>query len=549
MDHSTSSRRRRGGLRAIIGLATGVSLLLAACGSDSGSAPTSAGAPSTTAASSSGSTSAATTATKFDRTKFNLDATLNIAYNGPSPTLDPHLFSFSTYPTWVYPIYDRLFAVDAGGSAMPMLAKSYKFSDDGKTLTLTLRDDAVFHDGTPVDAAAVKASLERGKTIQGSTVSTSLRGISAIVVVDPHTVALTLDGAGAELIAVLASSAGVVMNPKVISDPSVDLASAPPIGAGSGPYVVTKSQPNVSTTYQRAPQYWDPSKALLKGYTVSLVAQGATRVSGLQAGDFDMVAVSSDNLEQVVADGAAGKFKVFKFVGASKDMFLNIQSGDLADINVRKAISLAIDRDQVNVASPGEENSQPQPKGHWAHNPDIKNVFDPAQAKALIAARGGAKFELVVGSGTSYEVISQVIQPQLAAVGITMSIRMTEQAQTTPQFVSGQAQAFFGSIQPGVDPAEPVNRYFFGTEKLAKGAVGDQLHALADPASNPNLTQDQRATIYRKVFQFIADRYMYIPVNRGYAAWAYTKDIAGLDQMPGRGNSTPDMTGIGVLAR
>ena len=60
-----------------------------------------------------------------------------------------------------------------------MLAESWEFSEDGTTLTLTLRDDATFQDGTPVDAAAVKANLERAQTLADGTVAAFLANVSS----------------------------------------------------------------------------------------------------------------------------------------------------------------------------------------------------------------------------------------------------------------------------------------------------------------------------------------------------------------------------------
>ena len=541
-----SRLRPRRSTRLLAGFAT-VSVLLAACGSDKKADTTSTTKPDATTASSASVTTAGSTSAKFDRSKYDLEATAKIAYTGPAQTLDPQKFAISTFPTWVYPIYDRLFQVDAKDTVQPMLAKSYDFSSDGKTLTLHLREDVVFHDGTSMDAAAVKASLERGKTVDGSAVSKVLSGITAIDVVDAHTVKLTLSQAGASLISVLSSNAGVVMNPKVIADASADLSMAPPAAVGTGPYVVTKSQPGAATSYARAPQYWNDSKGLLKGFTLTLVSDPQTRISGLVAGDFDIASSGGDRAEQNAADVAAGKYKFVEIPAASFDLALNMQSGDLADVNVRKAIALGIDHKAFSAIIKNVETTQPQRAGHWAHNDDIKNVYDPVAAKALIDARGGATFEITYGAGTSYEAVVQVMQSQLAKVGIKVTLRAAEQAQTQQLFTSGTAQSFMTAVQPQVDPAETLNRYFLGGVNLAKGTVATELHAIADPGNDPSLTQDQRAVIYKKAFKYIADSYLYNPVLEGVFGYAYTKKVDGLDRMPNAGLSTPDMSGLGIL--
>ena len=92
-------------------------------------------------------------------------------------------------------VYDRLVHYDSSGALIPGLATDWTFSEDGLTLTLNLREGVTFHDGTPFNAEAVKANIERGKTVEGSSVVTDLADISEVVVVDDHTVDLKLDPA------------------------------------------------------------------------------------------------------------------------------------------------------------------------------------------------------------------------------------------------------------------------------------------------------------------------------------------------------------------
>ena len=544
MGACTSSRGPgRSRATAVAGIVA--ALIVAGCGSDAGGTPTTSSNPAT-----SGSAGSTATGTNVDLSKVDRDATARIGYSGPISSLDPHKATTSTYPTWIYPVYDRLFQVDAKDRVLPMLAKSYEFAGDGKTLTLHLRDDAVFHDGSPVDAAAVKASLERGKTVEASTVAKALGGVSAVRVVDDHTVALALDGAGADLVAVLASNAGAVLNPKVLADPSTNLTTAPPVGAGSGPYVVTHSEPGVTTSYQRSPQYWDPAKGLMKGFDIKVVSQEGTRIAGLQAGDFDMIRIGANGVEEARAAANAGKFTMVDVPGGSQDLMFNTDSGDLADLDVRKAVALGINRDEIRQLVPSREITQPQREGTWAYDPDIKNVFDPAQAKALMDARGGAKFEISYAAGSPAEQIATVVQAQLKKVGIDVTLRGLEQLQVLPSLASGATQSAINTLQPGVDPNEPLKNYFFGGPNIARGRAKDELTAIAGPGTDPRLTQAQRAEIYKQAFRYIADNYLYIPIYEQIGAYAYAKrpGFVGIDAMPYANRATPDLTGIGVLA-
>ena len=516
-----------------IGLA--FSGIIAAAGTVAGSAPLAIGG------------SSEPPGTEVDLAGIDREATVRIAFAGPINTLDPHKPTNSTYPTWIYPIYDRLFEVDADDNVQPMLAESSEFSADGATLTLHLRDDVVFHDGTPVNAAAVKASLERAKTVEASTVANVLAGVTAIEAVDDQTVALTLDGVGAEIVAVLASNAGAIINPAVLDDPSVNLDTAPPIGAGSGPYVATSSEPNVETGYERAPEYWDDSAGLMQGFTLTRVAQTSTRLAGLLAGDFDLIMVTADGIEEAEAGLAAGQFSMYVAPGAGQDIMFNIAGGDLADVEVRQAVALALDREEIQVIYPCVVTTQPQREGHWAYNPDIVNVYDPDQARELIDARGGASFELTFAAGSSTEPLATVIQAQLAEVGITVTLRGIDQAQVFTSLSDGSAQAIISTMQPGPDPAEVLNRYFLGGTSIARGTAADELAAIAAPGADPSLSQDERAAIYHDAFQYIADQYLFVPVCQSEQGWASTSEFVGIDQMPNYNRGVPDLSSIGVV--
>ena len=473
---------------------------------------------------------------------------LRIAYAGTVNSLDPHMTTTPVYSSYQFAIYDRLFQLDYDENIEPMLAESFEFSADGASLTLHLRDDVVFHDGSPVDAPAVKASLERGQTVDGSTVATSLAGIAGVEVVDDHTVVLRLDGVGAEIPALLATSAGSVLNPAVFDDPAVDLGAAPPPAAGSGPYVVTESEPGVATSYERAPEYWNESTGLMSGYTITYIPAGATRLAGLRAGDFDLAQITADVFVEAEGYADAGEFSMISTVATTRDLMLNIEGGDLADPEVRDAIALAIDREEFALVQPCEPITQPLRDWHWAYNPEIQWEHDPERAREIIDARGGAAFEIAFQAGGAYEAIATVVQAQLADVGIQVELRPREPSELFPNLGSGELQAVLSGVTPGPDPVDVINRFFLGGANLARGAAADELRAIIGPGSDPALTQEERAEIYRVGWQYIADQVLYVPICGAPVGWAATTEIINLDVMPLTTKAVPDFSVLGVAA-
>src|SRR6201988_566362 len=111
-------------------------------------------------------------------------------------------------------ICDKLFDIDQNLNVVPQLALSHETSEDGKTVTIKLRPGVKFHDGEPMDAEAVKASLERHMTMQGSFRRPELAAVDKVEVADPLTVRLLLKAPFSPLIAQLTDRAGMILSPK-----------------------------------------------------------------------------------------------------------------------------------------------------------------------------------------------------------------------------------------------------------------------------------------------------------------------------------------------
>src|SRR5215475_2215855 len=109
---------------------------------------------------------------------------------------------------------DKLFDIDEHLAIVPQLATRYEWTADNKALTIRIREGVTFHDGEKLDAAAVKFSLERHKTLPGSNRTSELAPVASIDVVDRYTVRLNLSAPFSPLLSVLADSAGIIVSPK-----------------------------------------------------------------------------------------------------------------------------------------------------------------------------------------------------------------------------------------------------------------------------------------------------------------------------------------------
>src|SRR5262245_60221319 len=149
---------------------------------------------------------------------------------------------------------DKLFDLDDKLNIVPMLATSYEWSADSKTLTLKLRKGVTFHDGEKLDAAAVKFNLERHKNMQGSSRRAELAPVASVDVVDPLTVRLNLSAPAAPLLSVLTDRAGMMVSPKAAQALGDKFATRP---VCSGPFKFVERVAQDKIVLERFPGYWN----------------------------------------------------------------------------------------------------------------------------------------------------------------------------------------------------------------------------------------------------------------------------------------------------
>ncbi len=143
---------------------------------------------------------------------------------------------------------DKLIDLDGKLDFVPQLATGWSWSPDSRALTLTLRQGVQFQDGTPFDAEAVKANLERYRSAPYSLRKSELKPVTAIEVVDPHTIRLLLSQPYAPLIAVLSDRAGMMGAPKAIEQLGKNFFTHP---VCAGPFSFVERVPLDHITLQR----------------------------------------------------------------------------------------------------------------------------------------------------------------------------------------------------------------------------------------------------------------------------------------------------------
>ena len=382
-------------------------------------------------------------------------------------------------------VYDSLTHIGPAGQIEPGLAVGWKFTSP-TTLMLTLRTGVSFTDGTPVNAAAVKANLDYAKTASPGAQQNSFIAALTTTVVNPTTLKLTSATPEPDLLTDFATGGGFIVNPRALKDPST-LTTRP---AGSGPYVLTSSVPGQQWTFTRRAHYWDAAQypygtLVLKSYASSQAQDDALRSGQLDGAPEVATLVKTDETSglHVEASTPEGFDGIWLADRAGKDV------AALGNVKVRQALNYALDRPAIikALAGPfGLPGSLVIPPGMPGYSAVANSYYsyDPAKARQLLAQAGYPHgFTLPVLSAPPADTLVQAIAGQLSQIGVTVQIS-DHTADFLSQAYSGKWPAIVFSWTP-IPPAQ--NMY----ELLSPTGLGNFDHS-TDPQIDSLLARTQQ---------------------------------------------------------
>ena len=463
-----------------------------------------------------------------------------------SSVYDPHITSNPFVNIFLYPAYDRLFDLDENGEVVPMLASEFEFNDDATVLTVTLRDDVTFHDGEPFDAETVVANIERAQTLENSTVVPDLAAVESVTAVDPTTVEFGLSGPTASLPALLADRAGMMISPAAFENPDLDLM---PVGAG--PYQAVEHEPGNVISYEPFEGYYAPDVQTLDRLNLFMQLDPQTRLNALQSGEIDATTLNADQIADAESAGLQVETQDLNSVFL---MYLNKGSEPLANEQVRQALMHAFDREAIAdtlFAGECDPTVQVLPSAAWGHNEDIgpdAYPYDPERARQLLAEAGygdGFDMSTVVVNVPFYVAGAEVLQAQLAEVGITLDVRSLEPAQLLSTFVTGESDAYYSQWPGAVDPAKTVASLLLEQSFLNPGGLAVPEIDEQAGAALATTERSERADHYAQAMQAMVDSAFHIPICSPKGILATSGDVQGLQVDQG---GSPDFRGVSLAA-
>ncbi|MGW2592849.1 ABC transporter substrate-binding protein [Streptomyces sp. NPDC001515] len=406
-------------------------------------------------------------------------------------------------------VYASLTRTDESGKAVPDLAESWEYNKRGDLITFHLRPGLTFSDGEPVDALAVKAAIDRAKKQKNSALFGDLTSIASVEAKGLDAV-LHLSQVDYQIPQLLGERVLQIASPKAAKDPA-ELDRNP---VGAGPFVVKQLIPGTKAVLKKNPDYWDAKNIHIDDVELDSAPDASTVVSGLRTGVYNFA-----DLDPSQADAAkkAG-LDVFSQPGFNAaNLSLNINKAPFDDDRVVDAVRHAVNRqefvDKLTFGY-GEVTDQPFPKGYVAYDPASEDAYpyDPAKARRLLSEAGHRpgelKLDLVIPSEDPQ---AEIVQSQLAAVGIDVAIRI-DKNWATPFFAKDLTFSLYSTT--GRDSAVQTLTAHFGPHGPLNlsgpyepqgfdAAVGKVRRTpLDDPAYTRTLREATRAGLASKALVF-----------------------------------------------
>jgi len=478
----------RRGLSLILPLTTAVSLFAAACGPAATPSPTAAppaaakpteapkpaapAAPAATTAPAPAATTAPAAAAKPTEApkpaapaagKPVKGGTLTIAMARDATTFDPTKSQDAFSAAVLANVVDTLFEINEKGEIVGNLVEKVD-NPQPNVYVFTLRSGVKFQDGTDFDAAAVKFNLERHINDPKGTRLQDVKDITSIETPDPRTVRITLNAPFAPFLSKLEGGAGYMLSPTAVEKLGDNL-QRELTGAGSGPYKFVSWQKDTQIVLERNPDYWKKDAdgtqlPYIDRIVLKVFPDENVRLTNVKTGDADVLLGNPPykDLEDLkkstdlTTQEVAGLGFTFFFMNTEKPPFNNPA--------VRRALSYAVDRDQLREVvrfGAGKTLTLPVPESiPWAYEsttPYFKRDAAKARQELQSAGMSNLNFTFQISNASpELQQIAELAKEQIREAGMNMEIQLIEFATVVQNGNTGEYEALSLGWTGGIDP-------------------------------------------------------------------------------------------------
>jgi peptide/nickel transport system substrate-binding protein len=360
-------------------------------------------------------------------------AQITISQPAEATTMDPGRSTQVLTVNYFINLYDTLTRWDNNLKLQPGLATSWKQVND-ITWDFTLRPGVKFHDGTPLTAEDVKATLDRnivpGKTVVNSGFTT----IGSVSIVDPSTIRIVSQKPDPLLLVRLAQMGAQILPARLTTDDGVKELARRPVGTGAYKFVEWVKDERLVMEANKDWWGWEGKKPAIDRVIWKPIPEDFPRLVALEKGDVDIITNVPPDRSQGIADGRNTRLLTVPSTRIV-NFGMNSTQPPLSDKRVRQALQYAVDVNAIikNIyAGQGKPIAGSVADVDFGHNPAIKPYpYDPAKAKQLLTEAGyatGVDVTLHAGSGTMVndKALLEVIASMWSKVGIRGRVEMME---------------------------------------------------------------------------------------------------------------------------
>ena len=508
--------------------AAALTLGLAACSGGNTSADT--GSASDTESASSAGQEAAGSGSASGRTD------LNLRIGDAFSTVDPHNLSLNSDIMLSRQIYEPLYWINDEGEEIPMLATEYSISEDGLTWTFQLREGVTFQNGDPLTAQDVVYSYER--CFDNAYMQEKVEAIDSVTAPDDSTVEMHLKYQFSPLMEKIAAI-GIVS--QSFAEANMDDQGLLGFNAcGTGAYSVKEAIPDVSITLEAYSGYWG-GEAPIKTLNFEQITDETTAVTAFEAGEIDVMSIPSANWAQISesgqynTDSRPSNHVVY--------LIFNTEAAPFDNRELRQAIAYAINREDIiavaadGLADPATSLATSYMLGYTEDH--MTYEYDPEKAKELLA-EAGYPDGLDIGSmktmsGSYFEKVMQVVQSQLAEIGITSTIEGMDGNSLVEDCITGNFT--LADMGQNLSLDYDFLKTYFNEEYingLNMARVSDsQIQELFEQGASTT-DKEERLAIYQEIEDLTQELCAYVPLYNLQTTTAWNKDL----------NYTPSVTGV-----
>jgi peptide/nickel transport system substrate-binding protein len=354
--------------------------------------------------------------------------------------------------TVAYAIYDPLARLDADGEIQPYLAESIEPSDDLREWTVTLREGVSFHDGTPLNAEAMKTIFDQYLKDPGANTAGALEGVE-MEIVDDLTFTYVLDSPNSGFADNLGLPIGWPFSPTAAAEAGEDAGSQP---VGTGPFTFESWERDNRLVVAKNEDYWQEGLPYLDEIVFRPIPDEDTRLASLTSGDIDVL--QSLRQASVVRARDVANVDSYEALGNTTGVnIFNTTRPPLDDVRVREALANAVDQDQIIEIQGGTGAVPPSTQMFNEDDPywseavaEAWPTYDPDAAAEVLAEyvddpdRSDGKEP---GSPVSFRYdclpepslvdVAQMYQSLWGEIGVEVELRQVEQATHVSEAIAG----------------------------------------------------------------------------------------------------------------